>query len=628
MAAPSYRFPVQQAAFLRAVKEGVYRGAGRSAELPRSVSLVGRMPPVYQQALQGTCVPSAVTALLEYFDDLRTRLSVQFLFAATKEVERNGLERNLVRLRAGEPLDAGFESVFHREIVQLQMLADANGGMAAPVVRPYLLRFEEGVRERFAAAQGCLLQSCFRALETYGVCRYGLWPYASAQGASVFGSSSAGRVEFPPGAREDAEKRRVLHGLYRLGTPNNVDEIRGILAGANGRRAMPVVVTVDFFAGCDGETYALPETEADAEGRLVAVNAWQGRHGLLIVGYMDSSAYAGGGYFIIRNSLGEGWGNRGYGKLPYAYLECFAREAGTILQDLIDYEGDGYGGQLLGEKRAPGAGRRARRMWLANGLVALALVAGTVAVEVCLDDPFGLRRLKPPPAPPAPSAEAAPAATPAAPDPPPPVAPPPAAEAAPAVVPAVAPAATNPPPRPPVSKPKPLVPQAIPPDSGIVRDCRVYVRGRTRTAVDALLARLLPDVSMRHAEDAWGAEFAFRASTQRMRRLALALGAFLKTDVYQMEHGACIEVAGEDAPAEIVIATECRAEVRGLLAQGAMAKNVKILSEKGKELTVLALDRAALLRNLRARFDVRREEDDFWVVRKARAARLADGPEN
>ena len=600
VAEPSYRFPVQQAAFLRAVKEGVYRRADRSAELPRSVSLVGRMPPVYQQALQGTCVPSAVTALLEYFDDLRTRLSVQFLFAATKEVERNGLERNLVRLRAGESLDAGFESVFHREIVQLQMLADANGGMAAPVVRPYLLRFEEGARVRFAADQGCMLQSCFCALETYGVCRYGLWPYASAQGASAFGSSSAGRVEFPPGAREDAEKRRALRGLYRLGTPNNVDEIRGILAGANGRRPMPVVVTVDFFADCDGETYKIPETETDAEGHLVAVNEWKGRHGLLIVGYMDSSAYAGGGYFIIRNSLGAGWGNRGYGKLPYAYLECFAREAGTIQQDLIDYEGDGYGGQLLGEKRAPGTGRRARRMWLVNGLVALALVAGTVAVEVCLDDPLGLRRLKPPSAP--------------------------AEEAAP--VPAVAPAAPNPPPRPPVSKSRPLAPCAIPPDSGIARDCRVLVRGRTRTAVDALLFRLLPDVSMARAVDAWGVEFSFRASTQRMRQLALALGALLKTDVYQMEHGSCIEVVGENAPMEVVIATESLDEVRYVLAQGAMAKNVKILSEKGRELTVLALDRAALLRDLRARFDVRREEDDFWVVRKARAARQADSPNN
>ncbi len=600
VADPSYRFPIQQAAFLRALKGGGYQGVARSGRGPRSVSLVSQMPPVYQQALQGTCVANAVTALLEYHDDLRTRLSVQFLFAATKEVERNGLELNFRNLRTGQPLDPGFESVFHKELAQLRMLAATNGGMAAPVVLPYLARFEEAVRERFFVSSGCLLQSCFQALETYGVCRDVLWPYAPVQAAPVFGSSAAGRVEFPPKTREDAEKRRMTHGLYRFGTPNNVDEIRSFLAGANERRPMPVVVTVDFFEGCDGETYAFPETETDAEGHLVAVNEWKGRHGLLIVGYMDSSAYAGGGYFIIRNSLGAAWGNRGYGKLPYAYLECFAREAGTIQQDLIDYEGDGYGGQLLGEKRAPGTGRRARRMWLVNGLVALALVAGTVAVEVCLDDPLGLRRLKPPPAP---TEEAAPA-------------------------PAVAPAAPNPPPRPPVSKSRPLVPQAIPPDSGIARDCRVLVRGRTRTAVDALLFRLLPDVSMARAVDAWGVEFSFRASTQRMRQLALALGALLKTDVYQMEHGSCIEVVGENAPMEVVIAAESLDEVRHALAQGGMAKNVKILSEKGRELTVLALDRAALLWNLRARFDVRREEDDFWVVRKARAARQADSPNN
>lgn len=606
VAEPSYRFPVQQAAFLRALKGGGYQGVARSGRGPLSVSLVSQMPPVYQQALQGTCVANAVTALLEYHDDLRTRLSVQFLFAATKEVERNGLELNFRNLRTGQPLDPGFESVFHKELAQLRMLAATNGGMAAPVVLPYLARFEEAVRERFFVSSGCLLQSCFQALETYGVCRDVLWPYAPVQAAPVFGSSAAGRVEFPPKTREDAEKRRMTHGLYRLGTPNNVDEIRSFLAGANERRPMPVVVTVDFFEGCDGETYAFPETETDAEGHLVAVNELKGRHGLLIVGYMDSSAYAGGGYFIIRNSLGAGWGNRGYGKLPYAYLECFAREAGTIQQDLIDYEGDGYGGQLLGEKRAPGTGRRARRMWLVNGLVALALVAGTVAVEVCLDDPLGLRRLKPPSAP---AEEAAPV---------PAVAP----------APAVAPVAPNPPPRPPVSKPKPLVPQAIPPDSGIARDCRVLVRGRTRTAVDALLFRLLPDVSMARAVDAWGVEFSFRASTQRMRQLALALGALLKTDVYQMEHGSCIEVVGENAPMEVVIAAESLDEVRHVLAQGGMAKNVKILSEKGRELTVLALDRAALLWNLRARFDVRREEDDFWVVRKARAARQADSPNN
>ncbi|MGN0846995.1 MAG: hypothetical protein ACI4RA_06390 [Kiritimatiellia bacterium] len=376
-----HRFPVQQEAYLRALKGGAYRNVVRPSRGPRSVSLVDRMPPVYQQALRGTCVANAVTALLEYYGDCLTRLSVQFLHAATKEIEREGLERNLRNLREGRPLDAGFESVCHAELLQLRMLADVNGGMDACAVRPYLARFEEGVRERFAQAPGSLLMSAFHAVETVGVCRYALWPYAMVQAAPLFGAGGE-EAKFPPGTREDAAKRRIVHGLYLLSAPNNVDEIRGILAGANHRRAMPVAVTVDFFEGCDGEDYAFPAVEEDAEGHLVAKNKWLGRHGLLIVGYEDNASEQGGGCFLIRNSLGEGWGRGGYGRLPYAYLECFALEAGTILQDLVDYEGDGYDGQRRTAKSAvplPRKGGRGR-MFLLNLGVALALVGATIAV--------------------------------------------------------------------------------------------------------------------------------------------------------------------------------------------------------------------------------------------------------
>lgn len=421
MSKPTHVFPAPQEAFLRALKGGGYQGVARAACGHRSVSLVNRMPPVYQQALQDTCVPNAVTALLEYYyGPRRPPLSVQFLFAATKEVERNALELNFVNLRKGQPLDVGFESFYHRELNQLRMLAAANGGMAASAVQPYLAQFEAGVRERFAAAPGCLLVSCFQALEEYGVCRRDLWPQARVQTPSLFGSRASGRIAFPPGTREEARKRRITYGLYRLGTPNNVDEIRNILAGENRRRPMPVVVTVDFFGGCDGETYAFPETEVNAEGHLVSVNAYEGRHALLIVGYVDNSSYAGGGYFLIRNSFGEAWGNRGYGKLPYAYLECFALEAGTIQQDLVDWEGDGG---LLGPAGGGDAVPRRRKiLWGVNATVALALVAGTIAVGAYFDDPLGLRR-KPvpqpvPPPPPPVSEPAAPAAPPPAETPP------------------------------------------------------------------------------------------------------------------------------------------------------------------------------------------------------------------
>ena len=63
--------------------DGRYRAGARSRELPSAASLVHAMPPVYEQAMRGTCVANAVTALLEYYEDCRTRLSVQYLFAAS-----------------------------------------------------------------------------------------------------------------------------------------------------------------------------------------------------------------------------------------------------------------------------------------------------------------------------------------------------------------------------------------------------------------------------------------------------------------------------------------------------------------------------------------------------------------
>ena len=375
MSAAPYIFPAQQAEFLRALRDGRYRAPARTRNVPASTSLVSKMPPIYEQALRGTCVANAVTAMLEYYEDCKMRLSVQYLFAATKEVERAAIERNLLRLRTGEPLDPAFELALHSKLLQLRMMADANGGINTPVMRPYLTQFEETVRTRYEAMDGSLLRSCFNVLEFQGTCRYALWPYAGVSAAPLFGPGE--RIAYPPGSDEDAKKHRVLSGLYLLPAPNNVDEIRGILAGVNDRRPMPVCVTVSFFEGCDGETFSFPQTE-ETEAGLAAKNKWLGVHGMLIVGYVDSAASPGGGYFIVRNSLGEAWGNRGYGKLPYAYVACFALEAGTILQDLVDYTGDGYGGL-----HADGASGRRRRRWglvFMNLLVGAALVAGTWAV--------------------------------------------------------------------------------------------------------------------------------------------------------------------------------------------------------------------------------------------------------
>ena len=187
-ASQDHIFSPYQAEYLRAMRDGRYRPPARRP--PASVSLVDRMPPVvYQQALRGTCVANAVTALLEYYGDCKTRLSVQYLYSATKEIEREGLERNLARVCTGEPLDPGFESVLHAQLQQLRLMANANGGMNAPAVQPYLQRFEDALRARFEEESGSLLRSCFKAVETKGVCRHALWPYAAAAATPVFGKS-------------------------------------------------------------------------------------------------------------------------------------------------------------------------------------------------------------------------------------------------------------------------------------------------------------------------------------------------------------------------------------------------------------------------------------------------------
>ena len=57
-----------------------------------------------------------------------------------------------------------------------------------------------------------------------------------------------------------------------------------------------------------------------------------GGHAMIMVGYQDDTAVPGGGYFIVRNSWGEGWASDsdlapGYARLPYKYIADNGRSA-------------------------------------------------------------------------------------------------------------------------------------------------------------------------------------------------------------------------------------------------------------------------------------------------------------
>ena len=53
-------------------------------------------------------------------------------------------------------------------------------------------------------------------------------------------------------------------------------------------------------------------------------------HSVLIVGYENDRDIPGGSYFIFKNSHGEKYGENGYGKMPYVYVEKYANDAVVI----------------------------------------------------------------------------------------------------------------------------------------------------------------------------------------------------------------------------------------------------------------------------------------------------------
>ncbi len=53
-------------------------------------------------------------------------------------------------------------------------------------------------------------------------------------------------------------------------------------------------------------------------------------HSIDLVGFRESTAFPGGGYFIFRNSFGTGFGNRGYGFVSFQYIRTYANDAIAI----------------------------------------------------------------------------------------------------------------------------------------------------------------------------------------------------------------------------------------------------------------------------------------------------------
>jgi C1A family cysteine protease len=141
---------------------------------------------------------------------------------------------------------------------------------------------------------GSTLTSGIIALQKYGVCSETLWPY----NPSKFTSKP------PVNAYTDGEKHQVLSANR---VQHTVSSMKGCL-----NSGFPFVVGIAVYNSFESRlvrnTGYVPMPNPKTERFL-------GGHAVTCVGYNDTKSI-----WIMKNSWGTGWGDKGYFYLPYNYL--------------------------------------------------------------------------------------------------------------------------------------------------------------------------------------------------------------------------------------------------------------------------------------------------------------------
>lgn len=166
--------------------------------------------------------------------------------------------------------------------------------------------------------EGTWINIAMDVLKDTGICVERVWPYNPDKIAGNEGQGPA-----PDGAATDAAGHRI-EDSEKL-QPRWVDSLKGKLA-----EGLPVAFSVPVYR------YWLTEP-AKLDGNIrvpLSSDPSIGGHAMILVGYQDDVAVPGGGYFMVRNSWGEGWASgsdlaAGYARLPYKYIADNGRSAFT-----------------------------------------------------------------------------------------------------------------------------------------------------------------------------------------------------------------------------------------------------------------------------------------------------------
>jgi len=159
--------------------------------------------------------------------------------------------------------------------------------------RLFLYYIERQLEGTINSDSGATIYDGIKALKIYGVCPEQFWPYDIRKY----------KITPPAICYRRAKLHRVL-AAYNV--RQNLETMKGYLAAGN-----PFVIGITVYE----------EFESDGAARTGDIpmpgqnSQLLGGHALIVVGYDDSTQR-----FKFRNSWGTGWGNNGYGTLPYKYL--------------------------------------------------------------------------------------------------------------------------------------------------------------------------------------------------------------------------------------------------------------------------------------------------------------------
>lgn len=228
--------------------------------LPCLVDLRFAMPPIYDQGQEGSCTANASVRSLEY-------LRMQEALAAAAEI--TGYQHTL-KPRAFDPK---LYVAYSRQMIYYnERRMDGDTGEDA----------------------GATIADSTKSLLYYGVCKESTWPY----------DESTLTVKPSPEAYSEAAKNKIAK-YYRFA---DTQHIKHSLASG-----YPINIGITVFESFESDSVAetgnIPLPNIQYEQCL-------GGHAVCVVGYDDSKKA-----FIVANSWGEDWGDKGYFYLPYAYVE-------------------------------------------------------------------------------------------------------------------------------------------------------------------------------------------------------------------------------------------------------------------------------------------------------------------